>query len=90
MFGVGFPEMLVIAVVAIVVFGPDRLPGFIRTVAWLLNRTRGVIANAQKDLRDELGPEFADLDVRELNPRSFIRQHLLDTAADATPGTESQ
>jgi sec-independent protein translocase protein TatB len=36
------------------------------------------VNNAQSDLRNELGPEFADLDVRDLNPRSFVRKHLLE------------
>ncbi|QNE21397.1 twin-arginine translocase subunit TatB [Kribbella qitaiheensis] len=85
MLDIGLPEMLVIAVIAIVVLGPDRLPEFVRTAARLLNQVRGMAANAQKDLRDELGPEFADLDVRELNPRTFIRKHLLEgTEREAT------
>ncbi|MEV6413652.1 sec-independent translocase [Kribbella sp. NPDC051718] len=82
MFDIGFPELLVIGLVAIVVFGPDRLPEFVRTAARLLNQVRGMAAKAQKELRDELGPEFADLDVRDLDPRSFVRKHLLDGMDD--------
>ena len=41
-----------------------------------------MVNNAQNDLRNELGPEFADLDVRDLNPRSFVRKHLLDGMDD--------
>lgn len=78
MFGIGMPEMLVIGVVAILVFGPDRLPEFARTAGRLLRQVRQMVSNAQDDLRNELGPEFADLDVRDLNPRSFVRKHLLD------------
>jgi sec-independent protein translocase protein TatB len=41
-----------------------------------------LVTNAQNDLRNELGPEFADLDVRDLNPRSFVRKHLLEGMDD--------
>jgi sec-independent protein translocase protein TatB len=82
MFGIGPLELAVIVVVAIVLFGPDRLPEFARTAARLLRQVRQLVNNAQNDLRSELGPEFADLDVRDLNPRSFVRKHLLDGMDD--------
>jgi sec-independent protein translocase protein TatB len=82
MFGVGPLELVVIAIVAILVFGPDRLPEFARTAGRLLRQVRQMVNNAQNDLRNELGPEFADLDVRDLNPRSFVRKHLLDGIDD--------
>jgi sec-independent protein translocase protein TatB len=78
MFGIGPLELVVIGIVAVVVFGPDRLPEFARTAGRVLRQVRQLVSNAQNDLRAELGPEFADLDVRDLNPRSFVRKHLLD------------
>jgi sec-independent protein translocase protein TatB len=78
MFGIGFPEMMVLGIVAIIVFGPERLPEFARTAANFLRSMRRMVSNAQNDLRSELGPEFADLDVRDLNPRNFVRKHLLE------------
>jgi sec-independent protein translocase protein TatB len=78
MFGIGPLELVVIAIVAVVLFGPDRLPEFARTAGRLLRQVRQMVNNAQNDLRNELGPEFADLDVRDLNPRSFVRKHLLE------------
>ncbi|MFC5268920.1 sec-independent translocase [Kribbella qitaiheensis] len=96
MFDIGIPELLVIGLVAVLVFGPDRLPEFARTAARLLGQVRSIVANAQRDLREELGPDFANLDVRELDPRTFVRKRLLDgmdeqpevrkkSPADATP-----
>ena len=82
MFGIGPLELGVIAIVAVLVFGPDRLPEFARTAGRLLRQVRQMVNNAQNDLRNELGPEFADLDVRDLNPRSFVRKHLLDGMDD--------
>ncbi|WP_020385217.1 sec-independent translocase [Kribbella catacumbae] len=82
MFGIGLPEMLVIGLIAILAFGPDRLPEFVRTAARLLNQARGIVANAQMDLREELGPQFADLETRELDPHTFVRKHLFDGLDD--------
>ena len=82
MFGIGPLELVVIAIVAVLLFGPDRLPEFARTAGRLLRQVRQMVNNAQNDLRNELGPEFADLDVRDLNPRSVVRKHLLDGMDD--------
>ncbi|ADB34488.1 twin-arginine translocation protein, TatB subunit [Kribbella flavida DSM 17836] len=82
MFGIGPLELVVIAIVAVLLFGPDRLPEFARTAGRLLRQVRQMVNNAQNDLRTELGPEFADLDVRDLNPRSFVRKHLLEGMDD--------
>jgi sec-independent protein translocase protein TatB len=78
MFGIGPLELVVIAIVAVLVFGPDRLPEFARTAGRLLRQVRQMVNNAQNDLRSELGPEFADLELQDLNPKNFVRKHLLD------------
>ncbi|MFI5734129.1 sec-independent translocase [Kribbella sp. NPDC051587] len=82
MFGIGPLELVVIAIVAVLVFGPDRLPEFARTAKHVLSQVRRMVSNAQSDLRDELGPEFADLELQDLNPRNFVRKHLLETGDD--------
>lgn len=78
MLDIGLPEILVIAAVAVIVFGPHRLPEFARSAGRFLRTLRQMVNTAQDDLRRELGPEFADLDVRDLNPREFVKKHLLD------------
>ena len=78
MFGIGPLEVVVIAIVAILVFGPDRLPEFARTAGRVLRQVRQLVSNAQNDLRSELGPEFANLELQDLNPRNFVRKHLLE------------
>jgi sec-independent protein translocase protein TatB len=75
---IGLPELLVIAAVAVIVFGPHRLPEFARSAGRFLRTLRQMVNSAQADLRRELGPEFSDLDVRDLNPRAFVKKHLLD------------
>ncbi len=88
MFGVGLPEFLVIFVVAILVFGPDRLPEFARQAGRLVRQVRQFTQAARDDLRTELGPEFADLELRDLDPRQMVRKHILD-AMDEDPDESS-
>jgi sec-independent protein translocase protein TatB len=82
MFGVGLPELAVILVVAVVVFGPDRLPDYARQAGQLVRQLRTFARSAQQDLRDELGPEYADLKLTDLDPRVAIRRHILEALDD--------
>jgi sec-independent protein translocase protein TatB len=81
-FGVGLPELLVISMVAVLVFGPDRLPEFARQAGRLLRQVRRFSQAARDDLRTELGPEFADLELRDLDPRHLVRKHVLEAMDD--------
>jgi sec-independent protein translocase protein TatB len=84
-FGVGLPELAVIAVVGILVFGPDRLPEFARQAGRFFRQVRRFTQAARDDLRSELGPEFADLELTDLDPRQIVRKHILE-AMDDDPG----
>ena len=69
-------EILVLAVHAVIVFGPEKLPDLARKAARVLNYLRGIANDAQGKLREELGPEFADLELT--NPRAMVTKHLLE------------
>jgi sec-independent protein translocase protein TatB len=77
-FDIGTGEILVLAIVALLVFGPERLPKIAAQAGRALRQLRETAAGARRDIRNQLGPEFADLDIRDLNPRSFVRKQLLD------------
>jgi sec-independent protein translocase protein TatB len=81
-FGIGLPEVVVILVVAILVFGPDRLPEFARQAGRFVRQVRQFTQAARDDLRSELGPEFADLELSDLDPRQLVRKHILDAIDD--------
>jgi sec-independent protein translocase protein TatB len=57
MFGVGFSEMLVIAVVGLVVVGPERMPGVARTAGALFGRAQRYINKLKADIESELDLE---------------------------------
>ena len=82
MFDVGLLELAVIALVAVIVLGPDRLPELARQAAQLLHRARGMATNARDELRSELGPEYADLQLRDLDPRTIVRKHITEAMAE--------
>jgi len=76
MFDMGAPELLVLGMLAIIVFGPDKLPGIARKAAKAISYVRQMAGTAQNQLKSELGPEFDDLDFRDLNPKAFVQKHL--------------
>ena len=82
MFGVGLPELAVIMVVAVIVFGPDRLPEYARQAGRMVRQLRKFAQAAQQDLRDELGPEYANLKLTDLDPRVAIRKHIIEALDD--------
>ena len=83
MFDVGLLELAVIALVAVVVLGPDKLPDLARQAAQLLHRARGLATNARDELRNELGPDYADLELRDLDPRTIVRKHIIEAMEEA-------
>jgi sec-independent protein translocase protein TatB len=82
MFGVGLPEMAVIAFIAVLVFGPDRLPDLARQAGQMIRKARDFANSARDELRNELGPEFADLELRDLDPRTIVRKHITEAMAE--------
>ena len=82
MFGIGFAELVMIAFVAVLVFGPDRLPELARQAGRALRQLRRFATNARDELRAELGPEYADLELRDLDPRAIVRKHIAEAMAE--------
>jgi sec-independent protein translocase protein TatB len=73
-----FTKLLVLGVIALVVFGPDRLPGLAAQAGRALRELRKMAEGAKSELQENLGPEFSQLDLTDLNPKTFVRKHLLD------------
>ena len=78
MFDLSLTKILVLAVIALIVFGPNELPKVASQAGRMLRDLRKIAEGAKADLREGLGPEFQDFDFDDLNPKSFVRKHLFD------------
>lgn len=82
MFDVGPFEIITIAVVALLIFGPDKLPKLAADAARLLREVRRMATGARQELKDSLGPELNDVSLQDLNPATFVKRNLLDPIDD--------
>ncbi|GAA2399883.1 MULTISPECIES: sec-independent translocase [Streptomyces] len=73
---IGPLELVTIIVLAVLVFGPDKLPKVIQDVTRTIRKIREFSESAKHDIREELGPEFKDFEFEDLNPKTFIRKQL--------------
>ncbi|KND32224.1 sec-independent translocase [Streptomyces acidiscabies] len=73
---IGPLELVTLAVLAVLIFGPDKLPKVIQDVTRTLRKIREFSESAKQDIRTELGPEFKDFEFEDLNPKTFIRKQL--------------
>ena len=90
MAGVNLSELLVIALIALLVIGPDRLPQYASQLARAVREGRRVALGMREQVRDELGPEFDDVDWRKLDPRQYdprriVRDALSEAWEDDAP-----
>ena len=88
MFGLTFDKLLIIGVIAVFLLGPERLPYYASQLARLVRTLRDLASGAKDRMREEMGPEFDEVDWKKLDPRQYdprriIREALLDDAPAA-------
>ncbi|MFF0909490.1 twin-arginine translocase TatA/TatE family subunit [Microbacterium enclense] len=84
-FGLTIEKLLLIAVLAALIIGPERLPAAAEALGRLTRRARGWGQAAQGRLREELGPEVADVDWQRLDPRRYDPRRIVREALRAEP-----
>ncbi len=85
---IGWGEVIVIALVALFIFGPERLPHLAKDAAAGLKKVRQAVTGVREQVNESLGDDLAhlrDLDLRQYHPRTFIRNQLL--VDDEPPAT---
>ena len=82
MFGIGLPELAVIAFFGVVLLGPDKLPGLAKQLAQGIKAAKRMGDSVRDDLRSSLGDDYADLELRDLNPRELIRRQVEEALAE--------
>ena len=82
-FDVGGGEFLAIIVIAVVLFGPDKVPELVKKASRVIAYLRGIANSATDTLKSQLGPEFADMTAADLQPKRLLERTLLrDVQAD--------
>jgi sec-independent protein translocase protein TatB len=87
MFGIQGGEFIILLVVALLVIGPERLPEYSAKLAKLVRQARGLADSAKGQLREQMGPEFDNVDWKQYDPRQYdprriVREALLDDDGD--------
>jgi sec-independent protein translocase protein TatB len=89
LFDLSIVKILVLAVIGLVIFGPEQLPKMAAQAGKALRDLRRLADNAKADLSESLGPEFHDFDFNDLNPKAFVRKHLLEPVDEEPDGWSS-
>lgn len=87
MFGLTFEKLLLIGIIAVFLLGPEKLPHYAAQLGRLARQLRDMANGAKDRMRDEMGPEFDDLDWKKLDPRQYdprriIREALIDDGTE--------
>lgn len=82
-FGLTFDKLLIIGLIAVFLLGPERLPYYASQLARLVRSLRDMANGAKVRMREEMGPDFDEIDWKKLDPRQYdprriIRDALLD------------
>ena len=90
MFGLTFEKLMLIGIIAVFLLGPERLPVYTQKLADLVKAARRMATGARERMRDELGPEFDEVDWKKLDPRQYdprriIREALIDEPTGPPP-----
>ena len=82
LFDIGPIKLVALVILAVVIFGPDKLPKLIAEAMGFIRKLREFSESAKQDIRKELGPEFQDFEFEDLNPKTFVRKQLAQHGED--------
>ncbi|CAB4340602.1 unannotated protein [freshwater metagenome] len=86
-FDIGAGEIIGLAILGLILVGPERLPKFASDAAALVRKIQKMSQAATKELRENLGPGFEDLQPADLNPKTFLKKQLADALEESEPAS---
>lgn len=94
-FGLTIEKLLLIGIIALFLIGPDRLPAYSAQLGRLIRQLRDMASGAKDRMREELGPDFDDMDWKKLDPRQYdprriIREALKEDASAQLAEAEAE
>lgn len=84
-FDIGAGEILGLAILGMILVGPERLPKMAVEAAQWVKKARGLATKATTELRENLGPGFEDLQPKDLNPKTFVKKQISELLDEETP-----
>ncbi len=78
MFNIGGGEIIGLLVLGMILIGPDRMPSVAADATKFLIKLKNIAQNATNELKENLGPGYEDLQVKDLHPKAFIKKHIGD------------
>ena len=83
MFDINGWELLLLGILAVIVLGPERLPEYAAKFGRFVRQARAMADRAKEQLKDEMGPEFSDIDWRAYDPRQYDPRKIVRDALNA-------
>lgn len=80
MFGLTFEKLLLIGVLAVFLLGPERLPYYASQLARLVKNLKKMADGAKDRMREEMGPDFDEVDWKKLDPRQYDPRRIIREA----------
>ena len=87
-FDFGPGEVIGLAVLAMILIGPERLPNFAVDAARFLKKVRDFATKATNELKENLGPGFEDLQPSDLRPKTFIKKQIANAMDEDSPSAK--
>lgn len=95
MFDIGFQELLLIGVLSLLIMGPERLPGAVRSATLWIARLRRSFSQIKREIEKEIGAEEIKQQLHNQNIMESLEQakndletNMQDTAESLTPDFE--
>ena len=85
MFGIGMGEFLGLVILGLFLVGPDKLPEAAKDFARFIHKVRNFTNYASRELKENLGPGFEDLQVTDLTPKKLAQKVLGNALDDVKP-----
>ncbi|CAB4564797.1 MAG: Sec-independent protein secretion pathway component [Actinobacteria bacterium] len=84
-FDIGLGEIFGLAVLAMFLVGPERLPKVAGEAAKWVKKIRELANSATSELKENLGPGFEDLQPKDLNPKTFVKKQISELLDEDNP-----
>ena len=83
--GITLDKLVIIALLAAFLIGPERLPVLAEKLGALVRGLRDLAGGAKERMREEIGPEFDEVDWQKLDPRQYDPRRIVMDALKEPP-----